>query len=178
MFALSTRGTDEQTNKQGLFFSCEEIKHLFLFFIFFPGNIHHSLKMHMELKELIKNLYSTACNPPLAGKKKKRHQYWITAWFSLISSDRSHSTSFFPPLCVWCSISLSLSLSCCLSLALSKPVQALHLQHSPPGQRGWVWYRMWSNLPRLILSILFFTRVLNTSIKPPLKVAFVARSAD
>lgn len=54
----------------------------------------------------------------------------------------------------------------------------LFICNTIPRSAGWVWYRMWSNLARLILSILFFTRVLNTSIKPPLKVAFVARSAD
>lgn len=144
--------------------------------------------------ELIKNLYS--------NKKKKRHRYSLSAWCSLIMQlwqKFEHKSKFLPSLLstMWC-----LPLSCSsspspLTTFISPPFYSLcsfsHHSHSLsrlsnlcrrficntiPRSAGWVWYRMWSNLTCLILSILFFTRVWNTSIKPPLKVAFVACSAD
>lgn len=53
------------------------------------------------------------------------------------------------------------------------------LMHRSRGQPKGLWCGMRSNLARLISSIPFFTPgFLNTSIKPPLKVAFVAGSAE
>ena len=126
---------------------------------------------------LIKSLYST--------KPRKNKIERVASVFNvcaILGFDHSTLTevtkctrqlSFF---CLWCSLPLSCPL---LSPSSPSPVILIHSLPSletcasasfatlSPGQRGWVWHGMWSNLARLILSILFLTRVLNTSIKPP-----------